>query len=251
MTQEISAIHTPCKNCVFAQYNNITQTGCFLGYLDRYKNMGTEILEVYDQEKEFYVLNDKKCIGYRENKWFTQFGLDRASIEAKIKKYLDNEYIRYMVVINLREMNLGILENICRGLSTAPVKPQKIIIIRYLDNREFKYADIEKCLKKTNVGCAWRVQTILDNEAPYEGIIINDILRNNKNQRFLLHINKDNNSISQIVDFANNTVYRDLGTLICCGNNDRSCLLYSSTAYRFAIENHKNLIEDKEIFIEL
>ena len=59
----INAVHTPCKNCVFAIYDNITQTNCALHYLDIYRDKDIEILEAYDNDKEFYIINNKKCIG--------------------------------------------------------------------------------------------------------------------------------------------------------------------------------------------
>lgn len=250
MTNEIQPVHTPCKSCVFAEYEGITQNNCFLGYLDKYKKMGVEILEVYDQQKEFYVLNNKKCIGYRENKWFSQFGLDKASIEAKAQKYLENEYIRYMAVIDLKTISLTQMKDICKELSSSSIKPQKIIIIRYLDNKDFKYSDIEQCLKDTGIGCAWRVQTILDNEMPHE-MIMHDIVKSNKNIRFLVNIQNQNTDICNIIQYANDRVYKDLNTLMSCGNKDHSCILYSSTAYRFAIESGKDLLADTETFIEL
>ena len=52
----ISKIHTPCKDCVFALYNDITQVGCKTKTLDIFKQRGVTILEVYDEEKEFYVI---------------------------------------------------------------------------------------------------------------------------------------------------------------------------------------------------
>ena len=80
----IHAIHTPCKNCVFAKYEENTQTGCELDYIEKYKNLESEILEVYDNDKEFYVINDKKCLGYREPKWFEQLSMSDSSMEEKI-----------------------------------------------------------------------------------------------------------------------------------------------------------------------
>lgn len=57
----INQIHTSCKDCIFATYNGITQIGCKTGELDKMKKHGIEILEVFDEEKEFYVINKTKC----------------------------------------------------------------------------------------------------------------------------------------------------------------------------------------------
>ena len=79
----IPAIHTSCKKCVFAIYDNITQTGCHLDYIAKYREKNISILEAYDEQKEFYVIGDKKCPGYREDSWFKDNNL---TIEEKIDK---------------------------------------------------------------------------------------------------------------------------------------------------------------------
>lgn len=62
----ILPIHTSCKNCVFAKYEETgqTQIDCRLGRLDKYRKTGTEILEAFDNEKyknEFFIVNGRKC----------------------------------------------------------------------------------------------------------------------------------------------------------------------------------------------
>lgn len=246
----IQPLHTPCKNCVFAEYENITQTGCFIGYLNRYKQMGAEILDVYDETKEFSVINNKKCIGYRENKWFAQFGLENASTQAKATKYFDNEYIRYIVVIDLKTIEPTEFKDIIFELSNTTIKPQKIVILRYLDNQKFKYSEIETVLKNSNMGCSWRIQTILDNTFPHNATMY-DIIRNNKNTRFLLYIKHNINNINSIIEYTNTKVYKKLESMIACGNKDQTCIMYASAPYRLSIETEKNILDDPETYIEL
>lgn len=52
-------IETPCKDCVFATYLENTQNGCQLGRIEKFLARG-EAREVYDEDKEFYVVN-RKC----------------------------------------------------------------------------------------------------------------------------------------------------------------------------------------------
>jgi hypothetical protein len=58
---QLSSIHTPCKNCLFAMYENDKQIGCKLDRLKYHKN----IIEVYDDEKTFYVVDKSFCLFYR------------------------------------------------------------------------------------------------------------------------------------------------------------------------------------------
>lgn len=97
LDDQINTIHTPCKSCVFAKYDNNTQNGCELNYLDKYRTKNASILEAYDDEKEFYIINGKKCMGYRENKWFKQFNLENSDIESKIKIYKEKNYLDYIL----------------------------------------------------------------------------------------------------------------------------------------------------------
>lgn len=47
-------LYTSCKDCKFAIYNEATQTGCQADQIERF---GEEnILEAYDEDKEFYVI---------------------------------------------------------------------------------------------------------------------------------------------------------------------------------------------------
>ena len=55
-------IHTPCKDCVFAIYDDKTQINCSQDCIDKYKKLDVPIVEVYDDDKEFYVIEGRKCI---------------------------------------------------------------------------------------------------------------------------------------------------------------------------------------------
>ena len=62
--------HTSCKECIFAVYNELTQIGCDLDRIEEYKAKGSNIvLEAYDGEKEFFIINNNKCKCFR-NKYY-------------------------------------------------------------------------------------------------------------------------------------------------------------------------------------
>lgn len=248
MTQQISAIHTPCKSCVFAKYDDKTQIDCYLNYIDVYKNNNVEILEAYDNEKEFFVINNKKCIGYRENKWFDKRGMAHSSLDEKIAKYYETNYAHYLAVVDLKNMNLSQLNTILADLATCSIKPQKIIIIRYKnDNKIFGYKTIELALKEFNIGCQWRIQTMLEDNMDYN-YILNDIIKNNLSCRFALSITDTAGPINTIIEYANTKVYKGLQNFYACGNKSKSIVLYSSTVFRHAFDTNKNIIDDSELY---
>lgn len=62
-------IDTVCKSCIFATYEDNTQTGCKLNRIESFKNIGAEIVEAMDSEKEFYVIKERVCNTCRNEEW--------------------------------------------------------------------------------------------------------------------------------------------------------------------------------------
>ena len=44
-------ITTSCKECVMAEYDNITQIDCRMNQIDKIKKAGFNVIEAYDQDK--------------------------------------------------------------------------------------------------------------------------------------------------------------------------------------------------------
>ena len=249
LDKAINPIHTPCKDCVFAKYENNTQIDCFVNYLDTYRSKNIEILEAYDDQKEFYIINSKKCIGYRENKWFKQFDLQDSDIDQKIKKYHETNVLDYMIVIDLKNLVIDQLENILLQISTISIQPKKVVFIRYADNNlAFPYSSIENLLKKYNAKYKWRIQTILDPLLSYDQII-NNITNLNTSYRFILCVNKYNNDLDRIISLTNQKVHHDLDQFDIIANEDHSCLIYSGVIFRFETFHGKDFLNDKDHYL--
>lgn len=243
---KVDTIHTPCKDCVFAVYDGQTQTDCALGYVAKYKNKNIPVLEAYDDSKEFYIINGKKCIGYRENKWFQQFGLDDGTLEAKINKYHETNHLDYIGVVDLKNLSIEDLDQLLKQLQSCEIKPRKLVMIRYADSQlKFPYSGIENLLKNNNVSYLWRIQTILDNTLTYNEILHNIISLNAK-YRFILSINNYNNDIKNIVEHTNKVVHHDLDQFDIFSNKDRSCMIFSTIIYRFDAFHGNNLLNNQD-----
>jgi len=63
----VSNLHTSCKNCFYAIYEESekTQIGCHFNKLEKLKENNITITESYDDEKEFFVLEKHACMAYR------------------------------------------------------------------------------------------------------------------------------------------------------------------------------------------
>lgn len=242
----IAPIHTACKKCVFASYNNNSQTGCSIGYLEKYKNINATILEVYDEEKEFYVINDKKCLCYREDSWFKEKNMENSSLEEKISKIKEENHLHYLMVINLYNFNDDELRRITQEISNLSVKPQKIIFIRYSNNKSFEFKVLSSLLKETNLNCKWRIQSMIDDSLNYNEILHN-IINMNKNYRFILSIKEPSSNINSLISYTDNRVHDELGSVHIVSNSDGSIKLFSAPSYRFSLLiESKNILEDPE-----
>ena len=64
---------TSCKECCFAQYerheDGEEQVGCTLGSLDIHRANKVNVIGAYDDEKEFFVLENRRCPNYRTKIW--------------------------------------------------------------------------------------------------------------------------------------------------------------------------------------
>jgi hypothetical protein len=242
----INTIHTPCKKCVFAQYDGITQTNCHLSYIDKYKESGVEILEAYDDEQEFYIINNKKCIGYREDKWFKQFDLEDDSIESKIKIYKDNNSLHYLVIVNLKNFTIESLSHLFDELSKTKTKPQRLILIRYRDpSLVFTYEKIEQLIKSYEIQYGWRIQTMLDENITYEEVLHNTTSINAK-YRFIVSISEPTDKVAYLIDKTNTMVHDDLDQFMVITNDQKTVLIYSSAVYRFGIVHNANILAEQD-----
>lgn len=243
LNEQINTIHTPCKDCVFAKYENNTQIGCELEYISKYKNKNIEILEAYDKDKEFFIINGKKCIGYREIKWFNQFDLKDSSIQDKITKFYELNSLDYLLVIDLKNIDLDQMESILAQIDSLSIKPKKLIIVRYADNKSYPYSVMKNLLDKYTNGHIWRIQTILDPLLVY-GNILKNIVSLNSN-RFVVSITKHSNDIKKIIEYTNKLVHHDLDQFNIIANQNKDCLIFSRALYSFEAFNNKNLLADE------
>lgn len=246
----ISTIHTACKNCAFAVYDNITQIGCSLDYIEKYKHKGATVLEVYDKEKEFYVINDKKCLGYRENKWFNKYNLENSRLETKIEKFKQENHLNYLLMVDLKNFDTHDLIKLAESIKNCKILPEKIIFVRYQNNNPvFTYDKIKEFIDNSKLSCKWRIQTMVTEELSHRDIL-HTCTNLNKGYRFILSINNPYFEIDNIIETANKIVYIDLDPIIAIADKNKYAILFSAGTYRWsAIVEKKNILDDEKNYI--
>jgi hypothetical protein len=237
----ISTIHTACKKCIFAIYNNITQVGCSLNYIEKFKEKKIEIVEAYDEDKEFYVINEKKCIGYRENSWLETHNIVNATQEEILDKYYTLNNISYISMIDTKNLSLDELISILNNLNSQKILPYKIFIIRHLTNTELEFDKLKDTLDLLQ--CPWKVQTCIDEEATLE-YFIGAAISLNKKARFAMIVTEYTDNISNIVNTANDIVINELDSFMVLSDKAKTCKIFSASAYKYSRMNGENILKD-------
>jgi hypothetical protein len=249
MSKEIARIHTSCKNCVFAKYENITQTGCELNYLEIFKSKNIDILEAYDEDKEFYILNNKSCIGYTKREFIKKYNLDQAPIETIITEYNKLNKLNYIAMINAKHINLSKLTTLINSISSMPIKPQKIIVVRYPDsNNKLPYYALKKFFD--NIDMKWKIISAQEATDPIE-TFINLIANTESSFRFLLTINDIDAQVENLVNTANNIVHTNLDQFILLKDKETKAMLFSMSVYRYDKFMGNNLLQNLNTHITI
>jgi len=124
-------LDTRCKSCTFAIYKDITQTGCELNKLEMHKINGMEIVEAYDEEKEFYVIKGRICPFFRPDNWRKNIrSLDLKTTEEIIQK---ENTIKYQILL-WENNDLDIIQTI-KTIEKLTTQPQHVVILLRIDTK--------------------------------------------------------------------------------------------------------------------
>lgn len=231
----VTPIHTCCKECVFAKYNDKTQVGCHLNYVEQFDK--SSVLEAYDDEKEFYVINNKKCIGYREQDWFDKRGMKDATTEEKVAKYHSKNFLHYGLVVDLKDFNdTTDLEVLGRELKSLEIAPRIIILVRHqsqANEKEHAFYALKPVLEQSELGCRWRIVTALEDIDYLD--IVHELTNRYKNRRFLLSVAKPTTGLNELVNRANRIAHTEMQRFVALSNEDGNAVLISTPNYRHSL----------------
>jgi len=171
-------LHTPCKNCVFAEYEYVEQVGCSRGYLDKYRASGAEIDAVFDEDKEFFVIKDRICPNYRENRWLSRLTNDE-NVNESIQRMLDFETALNFnaIIIAKEDDDIEMLFATVESLKKQKRLPVTVVIIIMND---IDVQEASRVLFKTNPPFIWKIEQIVAEECDKrDDIIVNRSLHSN------------------------------------------------------------------------
>ena len=163
---KISIIHTPCKSCKFADYQDNIQTSCLLGKIDLYKKRNVEVLEVYDEEKSFFVINNKKCPSFRTEQWYTKKNIGSIE-EAKALVYKENELKYIALIYSEPDMTIDNFKTIIDSLVSQEIRPKGVMVIRE-KNQKYLTSIKEMSLILNETKIPWRLQKFIDEDMNFD-----------------------------------------------------------------------------------
>jgi hypothetical protein len=157
----INEVHTICKNCGFSQWDGNTQIGCSKNRLEILKAAGVEILQAYDDDKEFDIVNGKYCIYSRSNSWIEKH---KDNIDGQLEKELQ---FKYNAIINFNNESIFELEKTVKSLNNQERLPARITVVRPSSSKTMP-STIAKLF--THSLTPWRIQNLIENENFLSGV---------------------------------------------------------------------------------
>lgn len=150
-----SKLHTSCKDCIFAIYDDEkkTQKGCQFNKIEKLKGNGVKVVESFDDEKEFFVLDNHACMTYRKNL------LPNKTIEEQIEIAKNQAMPRIDCVITVESNEIGDLEKTIITLIKQEIQFNEII---FCVLSKIKPSQIISIINKNNGKFKWSIKQIVD-----------------------------------------------------------------------------------------
>lgn len=241
MTDEISlggvnAIHTPCLDCVFAVYEDKTQTGCAMDMLEKYREKeDIEVIEAYNEDKEFYIINNKKCFPYKIPSYFKNRGMENSTINEKVAYVKNQMNINYALVIDIRDMSILAFKSILDSVKNKAISPSLIVMATHHTNKtniQHYYTEINQ----SDINCRWKIRSLSDKEVDFIDVIHEAAILDAANCNFILSVGgNDYSNLTKIINTANSIVFDQFDSFILLANESRDIMLFNIKVYKHAM----------------
>ena len=127
--QESFQITTACVDCCFAKFVGDVQEGCELNRLNKFRDNGTEVSEVYNDDKEFFVVKGF-CNGHRNQYWKDSGLYHRPFYKNPTDRVREENKIRcgFNVLMNESHSMKDLEQTINSIVNQEEIKPHYIIV---------------------------------------------------------------------------------------------------------------------------
>lgn len=151
-------ISTSCKECCFAVYEDVTQVDCAASRLEVFRKVKTQIIEAYDENKQFYVIANRICLYKRSTEWYETLTQDCTDDVLAAREEIP---FKYHVVIIGDKFLTDILATV-NDIAAQSCKPYRITVVRPKGTTT-NMSVIRQSLTATQCP-VWKLENILDPE---------------------------------------------------------------------------------------
>lgn len=196
---------TSCKHCVFAIYDNKTQTGC---EADRIKKFD-DIIEAYDNDREFYVIN-RLCNLHRTEKW--NDGI------KDITKAKNESCLTFDLLINCDAINSDYVSKIKDEINNISYPSYKYKLVFYHSHELMKdgrqlVSDLHKAFPSSTISMYFE-------KAEY----LQSFIYKTKNSFHVLIDSNNIDGIGKFLEKVNNLINEDLKRFVLCKGDHKIAL---------------------------
>ena len=164
--QTVNPFHTSCRDCIFAEKDKQTQTGCSFNRIDIYKDKGDEVLEVYDEfNNEFFVINDRVCLHKRTKEWAEDY--PRKKWKSMVEEQIKTKY--HTMIVFEAGQEFESLKKTLLSFNNQNVPPCLLTII---NRTKLTATELVKDIESLPIdNLDWRLQTFFDPKLDERGAI--------------------------------------------------------------------------------
>lgn len=154
----MSGLRTSCKDCFYAKYDDLekTQIGCYFNKIEKLKKIGVQVVEAYDEQKEFYVLESHACMSFRTK---SSMIAANQNIEESMIDTRKQMSPRIAVVINVSDDNL---ENLTKTIKSISEQEMPFCEVIFCISSNIKPSEIISIINNLKCTFKWSIKQITD-----------------------------------------------------------------------------------------
>lgn len=180
-TEHIKTAQTSCKDCIFAKYDGNTQVGCFIGRIDIYQAQNS-VVEAYDNDKEFYVVEGRICNSCRNQEWLKKYpSLCYTGRYQDIANHVRLEVALQFHLVVIAEHSVEDVQKSIDSVISDSYELKEITVIRKLGS-QIRPAHLKVYLDSLNI--KWNINSITNPELD-ERLSIDDAVKSSKHPHYV------------------------------------------------------------------
>jgi hypothetical protein len=241
--QQEVAVKTNCKECVFAIYDDKTQTSCAFNRIEKF---GSSIIESYDNEKEFYVIN-RLCNYYRHANWgYSQDDKEKVEHESALS---------FDIFVDCNGLSIDTKQDVINLIKSCSYYADKTEWFLYHETA--RYDDLKPHIASILSQAGRKVNVSVCEDS--EWFLHHTVLKSSNVYHMLLQPTYPDNL--GIMGYLNRYVNQDMKRFICSNENNVNVVsnyiykmyynMYGDPNYTNNISKILNELKDTQMYVKI